>query len=100
VDRHRFDADPDPYPTASYTQVGKSEFFKTFIYSSDSLHTCHNFQHLNSILKFFTKIIVEMDNGTDQGSGSAGLGCRLLSGSGKMIGTDPNGSGSSILVPF
>jgi hypothetical protein len=40
VDRHRFDADPDPIfrfdanpnpdPTSNYTQGGKSEFFLTF----------------------------------------------------------------------
>jgi hypothetical protein len=42
VDRHRVDADPDPAfhfdgdpdPTSSYTQVGKTEFFLTFIHSS------------------------------------------------------------------
>jgi hypothetical protein len=50
VHRHRFDADPDldptfpfdtdpdPSPIPSFTHIGKSEFFWTFIYSSASLN--------------------------------------------------------------
>jgi hypothetical protein len=71
VDRHRFDADPDPIIhydvyldpdiNPSFTLVGKSKFFFTFIHSNASLH-CIIFlgiviilRILDSILKFSGK---------------------------------------------
>jgi hypothetical protein len=64
VDGHRFDADSDPYPTPSYTQVGKSEIFFDFnsqqcqftlFCLSRQCHRRHNFRIFTQI--FFAKMI-------------------------------------------
>jgi hypothetical protein len=79
LDRHHIDADPDltfhfdadpdlnPDPTPSFTHVGKSEFFSSFIHSSANLHSLIFLVivigviiliFLDSLLKFSGKIIV------------------------------------------
>ncbi len=105
--------DPDPFPPASYTQVGKAELFKTFFYSNANLHcfmifgiflisdldvTIFSTSILDRILKFSGKKdslslnLVKLDIIRIQlpRIGSAGPGCLSRSGyrSSKMMSAD------------
>jgi hypothetical protein len=112
VDRHRFDADADPYSTSilmpnpdpgpvpflSFTHVGKSGFFWLFtavpVYSTlfRQRNTFHNWQYILRYFEIFWKksslALHLVENGYGSGSISAGSGFRFRSA--KMMPIQPN----------
>jgi hypothetical protein len=49
VDRHRFDADSDPYPTPSYTQVGKLKFCFDFNFTAITVYVVLSFSPVSYV---------------------------------------------------